>query len=369
MAHASTRSSLAACAALVLAGGACVAPGGTRSADALARVEALEQRHLDAGLAVPEVDLLALSPEMRRFARDHGADLRRPGDRLRALHRALFGPEGRGIRYDARARHTARETFESRRGNCLALASLVIALAREAGVDAHYQEVYVAPAWTERADLLLVQRHVEVAGRLGRGDNYTIDFLDVDTSDITFSRAVSDERARAQHYNNLAAEDLARGEHAAALAHFKRALRSDPALDYAWSNLGAAYRRAGESAAAEAAYREALALDPASETAASNLAALYRSQGRSADAEHYERLVHSYRLRNPYYHAQLAAAAMAEGDLARAIGEYRRALALGPGVERFRSGLEEALRRRDEAARGPGASEPGTADARDRAER
>ncbi len=332
------------------------APGG------LERVEALERLQLGAEIAVAEVELLALSDEMRHFAAQQRAGIRDPALRLQALHHALFDPGGLGIVHLRGRSRTAREVFELRGGDCLSLANLFIALARAAGVDARYQEVRLRPAWTQRADLLVLERHVNVAGRLGGGVEYTVDFLDLTGNEVAPARIASDRRALGLHYNNAAVDHLTRGELAAAIAHFKHALRTDSGLEIAWSNLGASYRRAGESAAAEAAYLEALDLDPENESAAGNLAALYQQLGRAVEAAHYAGIAEQHRLRNPYYRAQLADTALVGGDLDRAVREYRRALALAPGEERFRAGLALAEERRDTLRQGRASPAPEAAE-------
>ncbi len=339
--------------------------GGVPQGDprALERIEALEQRKLDAGTPLPAVDPLELSSEMRQFAAQFSRKSHAPAERLRALHDALFDPAVRGIVHAEGRSRTASEVFAAGSGDCLSLANLFIALAREIGLDARYQEVYLQPSWTERADLWVLQRHVNVAGRLGDGVEYSVDFLDLTGSEVAPARIVSDRRALAQHYNNQAVESLTQGELGPALARFKRALRIEPGLEFAWSNLGAAYRRAGEYEAAEAAYLESFALDPQNESTAGNLAALYQRVGRTEDAARFAALAERHRLRNPFYREHRAEQALAAGDAALAVREYRRAVALAPDQLRFRAGLAEAERLRDAAEHGraeplPDASAP-----------
>jgi hypothetical protein len=85
-------------------------------------------------------------------------------------------PELLGTDYDARRTGTAEEALRSRAGNCLFLSILFVAMARELGVDARFQQLEVMPEWDMEGDVLFAARHVNVYGRLHGRSEYVTDF-------------------------------------------------------------------------------------------------------------------------------------------------------------------------------------------------
>ena len=55
---------------------------------------------------------------------------------------------------------TAADTFNHRTGNCLSFTAMFIAMAREAGLKAWFQEVKLPPEWSSVNDTFLVSMHV-----------------------------------------------------------------------------------------------------------------------------------------------------------------------------------------------------------------
>ena len=58
-----------------------------------------------------------------------------------------------GLRYDTGHTRTAAEAYAARAGNCLSLALLTGAVAREIGLPVHYQAVFVPDTWSRNGDL------------------------------------------------------------------------------------------------------------------------------------------------------------------------------------------------------------------------
>ena len=83
-------------------------------------------------------DLLELDDNRRAFVERYTGDVSGERARLMTLHRAIKGSATLGVRYDPDADGTARDAFHRGTANCLSYASLFVALAREAGLDAGY---------------------------------------------------------------------------------------------------------------------------------------------------------------------------------------------------------------------------------------
>ena len=276
-------------------------------------------------------DLLALDDEMRYFVQLYAGELRSDHQRLMMLHRAVIGTGSLNLEYQPFAGGTAQEVFHRGSANCLSYASLMVALAREAGLDARYQWLEVRPQWTRMGERVMVRLHVNVVVKLQRGHEYMVDIDPLPTRDIAGSREISDEDAQALYHNNIAMDALANEDMQQAWLHAVRALQLSPAEPHLWVNLGAIYRYAGQYAAAEENYLYALELDPWERSAMNNLTVLYGMQGREEEREQWLSKVEYYRNANPYFHAWLGDKAADSGDWHEALQHYEEALDLLPG--------------------------------------
>ena len=225
--------------------------------------------------------------------------------KLQQLLDAIITDGSFGLEYEQSTR-TATDTFAARSGNCLSFTNMFIAMAREVGLDASYQEVDIPPDWSMRGDTYLLNRHVNVRVDLDRRGQRIVDFNIGDFKSTYRRREISDERAYAHFFSNKGVEQMQAGNNIAAFRFFRAALESDRGFSPGWSNLAALYNRAGEHAFAEVAYLEALRLQPDDLLAMSNLARLYESQGNEELAGYYRNRVKYHRDQNPYYRYSLA---------------------------------------------------------------
>ncbi|MEJ2602889.1 MAG: transglutaminase domain-containing protein [Gammaproteobacteria bacterium] len=280
-------------------------------------------------------EIMALTPEMRRYLSDQVNPDRFKPVVVRSLTNLLLHPGSLGIDYDAGRTGTAAETFRSRAGNCLSLSILFVALAREAGIDARFQQVEMVPEWDMRDDVLFAARHVNVYGRLSGYGDYVMDFYPYPAEPRGPRHMLSDREAIAQFYNNRGAGYLAEGDYARSWVYLRAAVRQAPAWSDGWSNLALVYQRVGDDASAEAMLRYAIHLAHDNTSAINNLAVLLVRQGRDQEADEWLTRVSSVRERNPYYHYALARRAEREGDFRAALAHIERALELKEDESRF----------------------------------
>jgi Flp pilus assembly protein TadD len=247
---------------------------------------------------------------------------------------------------------------------------MFVAMARHAGLDAAFQEVDVPPDWSFREDAFVLNRHVNVVVDIGRGvpatqlgslfgrpvraGEHVVDFNMDDFRTTYDRRRISDARALAHFYNNLAVERMAAGDFASALSYFRRAIARDPLFSPAWTNLGILYLRRSHPEHAEAAYVQALRADGTDLVAMSNLAHLYDRQGDDQRAAVYRSRVAAHREQNPYYRFQLAREAFEAGDYDVAIRHLKYSIRKQRSEDRFyfllglsfvKKGDEQAARR------------------------
>jgi Flp pilus assembly protein TadD len=283
---------------------------------------------------VDDEAVLAVSAEMQAFLDAHVARKAVRATRLRQLASAIVG-EGRfGLEYDETTR-TASETFRTRRGNCLSFSNMFVAMARRVGLDVDYQEVDVPPDWSFKDDAFVLNRHVNVLVDLGKEGEHVVDFNMDDFRTTYDRRTISDARALAHFYNNLAVERMQAGDAASALAYFRRATVHDPFFSPAWTNLGILYGRKGHPDHAEAAYLQALRADERDLVPMSDLANLYERRGDRDRAAVYRSRVAHHRQRNPYYRFQLAREAFLAQDYDAAISHLKYAVGRKKNEDQF----------------------------------
>ncbi len=282
-----------------------------------------------------ESELLQLTPAMHRFLEEHVANSTRSRERLMSLERSVHHPALLGIRYDPTATLSVADTFREQRGNCLSLSMLFVAMAREIGIDARFQEVEVEPYWDHRDGVVFATRHVNVVGRLNR-HRYELDFYRAVRGERTsVLRALSDREALAHFHNNRGAEALSAGDIADGYRWLRRAVELAPGISFIWSNLGTLYQRNGQYDSAETALRYAVALDSGNTSALNNLTRLLTDTSRFDEAESLARRVDRLQRGNPYYYFAKASRALDGGEPDAALAAIRRAIRLKPEEPAF----------------------------------
>ncbi len=291
----------------------------------------------------PEIDPLYLSDEIKHYVDDRVGKEPRSDKYLATVLQELLYDENRlNIRYSDEQTYTATEVFHARRGNCLSVMNLYVAMARHVGLDASFQTIKEVPAWDRRSDLLVLSQHINATGRIGPREYYVADFtpqiaLQRNTEDV-----VSDEAARALYFNNLGAEAMFAGDAEQGLAYIKNALFIDSGNSEAWNNLGAAYLRLDDGAMAEFGFHYALETDDSNVNTMNNLAKFYRMRGENERASRFERAAESFNQANPYFHFDGGLNAYAEGGYESARKFFGRAIKLHPFEADFHLALERA---------------------------
>jgi tetratricopeptide (TPR) repeat protein len=239
--------------------------GGSQNLRTAAIVEtlyALEQTPSRDPTLIADVDMLTLDQDAVQFIEKwtrHGRD---PYEKVRALRSAVFNHDGLNFIIDDNLTLTAAAAFEQARGNCVALANFFVAAVRHLGMDASYQEIDKDTVRVEDA-FLVTERHINVSGNIpwhGRQARYVLDYLTVPEEDFGQARIISDRRAYAHYYNNLAIQFLFRDDIETALQYLKKALLNDANVDFVWSNLGVVYARRGDTEASSFARQQAFDL-------------------------------------------------------------------------------------------------------------
>ena len=217
----------------------------------------------------PEALLLPLSEEIRHALTERvdpaWGDIRK----FKQLSAYFFGADEMNIQYDAWSTYDPNGTYEKRQGNCLSMSSLFVAAARHLEFDSYFETVQVSPSWTHEGNTMIRYEHIVAAGELGQ-TQYVVDFLP-DLSGEGKRTRISDEKALALFYSNLAVEAMVAGDIPGGIHKSLQGLKLWPENSNIWSNLGTAFRRTGETDLAEASYIRALQHDRFNYSALANL--------------------------------------------------------------------------------------------------
>jgi Flp pilus assembly protein TadD len=284
-------------------------------------------------LAAPD-EILGVSMEMKAFLDAHVDRSASPIVKRRQLLDAIIDSGEFEVEYDTTTQ-TAAETFRTRRGNCLSYALMIVAMARDVGLAAGFQEVDVPPDWTLGTETVRLNRHVNVYLQLGGNNVQVVDFNVSDFRTRYRMWKISDGRALAHYYSNIGIDTMHRGDAASALAHFRGAVAHGDHYSPAWTHIGILYTRHGLLDHAEAAHLQALLSDPQNLVAMSNLADVYRRSGDEHRASQYRRRVAQHRSQNPYHRYQLAQRAYAAQRYDEAIDHLEFAIRRRPEEHQF----------------------------------
>lgn len=317
-----------------------------------ARRQALHARIIDQQEdRFPHIDPLALDDDIKALLAEHIQTGDSVEQRVAKLQELLYSEQYLNIQYSDVETHTAVEVFRTRAGNCLSVMNLFVAMARHVGVDANFQTVQVRPTWDRRGDLLVISQHINATGRISYQRRFVVDFTPEIALQQLTANIVSDQMARALHFNNLGVEAMVAGDLQQAIDYYRNALFLDPELSLAWNNIGAAYKHQDQLDLAEYSYQMAFNTDDRNASAINNLAKLYRSQGKFALAREYEDAIRQVNEQNPYYHFALGSIAYRQDDLDLARDAFRRALRIKDVEPDFYLSLAQVYRDQGDTGR------------------
>jgi tetratricopeptide (TPR) repeat protein len=229
---------------------------------------------------------------------------------------------------------TAAQTFAARAGNCLSLAIMTAAFAKQMGLPVRYQVVLVDDAWSRSGDLYISSAHVNITlggQRYGRSLDYvdaqtTIDFVPLGETRGRRVRVISEDTIVAMFMNNRAAESLAAGKLDDAYGWAHDAIENDPKFMASYNTLGVIYRHHHNLPQAEKTLRYILDIEPGNTEAMSNLALVLNDLGRRKEAESLMARLKELEPYPPFYFFNLGMAAMKEGDYGTAKDMFAKEL-------------------------------------------
>jgi tetratricopeptide (TPR) repeat protein len=299
-------------------------------------------------------DVFAVSDEMRHYLVRELGSLAKTKGRQQALVEALRDSGQLRLEYDAAFTRNAREAFEARTGNCLSLAIMTAAFARELGVPVRYQNVVVDETWSRRGDLYFSAGHVNLAlganpprlgTRIDDGAQLIIDFLPPPDLRRIKWRVIEEKTIVAMFMNNRAAESIAAGRMDDAYWYAREAILQDPDYMSPYNTLGVVYHRSGHLDHAALAFRHVLEREPSNTLVLSNLAPVLARLGRADESRALEGRLARLQPEPPFAFFHRGLAAMREGDYRAARDLFAREVARDPYYHEFHFWLALALSR------------------------
>lgn len=285
--------------------------------------------------------IFAVDDAMRTYLHQEIASAKKGADARQTLFNALYRRDQLKLEYDSVITRTASETFAARSGNCLSLAIMTAALARELNFTVQFQQVDVGEVWSRAGNLYFSSNHVNLVldrKRIDTSNGYAlnteqplvVDFIPITVAAGTRAQPLTERTVVAMYLNNRAAELLSAGQLDEAYWAARLAIVTAPDFLNAYNTLGVIYQHHGNLAQAERALRHALAGAPDSTIYLSNLAQTLENAQRPQEAALLRarlRLLEPY---PPFYFYNQGQEALALGDYARARSLFQRELARVP---------------------------------------
>jgi len=259
-----------------------------------------------------------------------------------AFNRVLLEEEG--FSYDKVAGDPENfllgSVLSRKRGNCLGLSMLYLALAERLSVP--FRGVCLPSHCFVRHEGNGRARNVEFASR-GEGwpdDRYRREFRV--GPGLPYLRSLDGAEMFGVFLKSLGAAYSKKGREEDALRLYNEAVRLFPGLPDGHFNAGVSLQRLGRIDEATGKYRVALSLDPDLARARDNLGILLAIRGDFAGAIAEGLRAVELEPRNPAMRGNLASTYYASGDIEGAIREFRKAVELAPGNPRARAGLAKS---------------------------
>jgi len=291
---------------------------------------------IDSELQFPDQDIFELDHEMRQFVDKAVSHEREEGKRIYSLLDAIVSPEKLGVKFDTTVTHTARETFEMRRANCLSFTIMIVSMLKYLRIDAEYNEVDVPPVWDLQNDnTFVLNQHVNAIVTTPEGRRKALDINMMEYSQYYPQRKIDERLIKALFYNNRGIELLFAGDIKQAFRYTRKAIDLAPELPIVWTNLGTLYRSQGRFDDAEVAIRVALELNPDNLVAISTAERNYRDLNKMDLSSMFRKRATAFRQKNPYYRYTLARNEVLSGDYETALNDINAAIRMNKFEHRF----------------------------------
>ncbi|MBK1880298.1 transglutaminase-like domain-containing protein [Pelagicoccus mobilis] len=288
-----------------------------------------------ATISIPEPSL-ELTPAMKQFLIEQNVSVNQPPlVKMQRILDGLYASE-EGFTYSPEETLTASDAFEQRRGNCVSFAMLFVALAREVGLDARFNQIDYSPVWEKMGNIFVETSHINAIVFVG-GSQYVIEGMPEYAEVASRNRnPIPDARVFSHYYNNSGLIALSQNDKEQARELIDTAISIDSSNGIAWQNLGLYNFQNGNQEAGEKALVEAAKRDDRSSSVCYILSQYYTKVGDDSNADKYAKLGSKRSKKNPFFQYHKSQEALFAGDLKKSIKHMEKALKLLPNYTKFK---------------------------------
>ncbi|MCU4677263.1 hypothetical protein N7931_16690 [Catenovulum sp. 2E275] len=277
-------------------------------------------------------EFLAISPQMQSFVDNLQLEGLNAEAKVNKIYNSLFYNKGYLIDYEMFTTQTAAQTFEQKRGNCVSLTAMMVALGRAAGLNSQFQEAHSKPIWHSQNGVLTKLTHVNTVMYKKHDLSIVVDFNDKTYFNKNSGIALDDKQAQSVYLNNLGSEALIQNKLALAYRYYLQAIRLTPNESEMWNNMGALLNRLEKYELAETVLEYAISLDAKNYGVLINLQNLYGKTNRPEQQTQIQNIIHQLYADNPHYLKSLAERALIQGNIEAAIIYIKKANELKPNL-------------------------------------
>jgi tetratricopeptide (TPR) repeat protein len=276
--------------------------------------------------------IFALSDEMRFYLDNDIARKIHADGKIMALVNVLNKKAQLKLTYDATKTRNAAEAFQARSGNCLSLAIMTAAFARQMGLPIQFHSVTIGEVWDRKDNIDFLIGHVNLTlGETGGSSAFVgqespkiIDFGAYDGTRGERMEDVGEDIIVAMYMNNRAAESLANGNLDNAYWWARAAIERAPAFLIAYNTLGVIYSGHHNLPEAEQVFQHVLEQEPENGLAMSNEVHVLNGLGRAKESEMLARRLAEIQPYPPYFFFNRGLDAMRTGDYRTARTQFTK---------------------------------------------
>lgn len=246
--------------------------------------------------------------------------------------------------------YTAREAFELKKGNCITLAVLTMALANLVGVDITFQQITSAPVVSIENDLFVSSDHVRTflhappvpttRNIISLRSYIVVDYFPT-AGDMNGER-LSESTFIAMYYRNLATDAFLEGKNDKAFALLRAALKHSPDFAPTINLTALLHKEMGQFEMAARWYQYGLNVSSRRTTLLSNYAMLKQAEGDDAAAESLLLELGSSKELSPFLWYMQGRTALKQQNYQQAVKYFKRLTDSAPYVGDFYLQLAKA---------------------------
>ncbi len=256
-----------------------------------------------------------------------------PLERIHRLIRYLNNTKGIHFAYASNKSLTARQAYRARKGDCLAYTNLFLGMARYLKLPVYFVHVDANPHFYERRGVFFVSSHMAVGysgatvGMVKNPYDVIIDFTRASSNfNLVFYRPIDDAWAVTLYYNNVAVNNIVKGNLNYAEKLLRFLITQKPNIKELYNNLAIVMMRLGQGKQALQLLERGIKRFPSYEPLYTNVVLTARNLGEPKQAKKYAAIGNKVAKQDPFFVFNRGVDEFSSGALGAAVKDFRRAL-------------------------------------------